>query len=441
MLADQKKSKNADDFLKNYCGIILGNNDTGAITGKDAGGATEKTAESIVPETKTLDTSFTGNSFTVGYLTVKLGNNKKFSDLNDKEKSYWQALKSYWIEDALNLIKESYGNNFSFQNSSKVKTMTVTFIDKLGDIIAEVSPSFAQNDYLGKTVTGLNLEINQSYYDVVTNSDKNGNPNVFKAGYLDRNIAHELTHALMYVNVDYCKLLPRTILEGMAELTHGIDDTRKNDLLELAGNYSKLETALKEIINYTTPTIANVSSPTYSSGYMLLRYLAKQTADVFPIYNTNSNTAVSGTSSADYIVNNGGTYVTINGGAGDDTILNSLVSGGGNGNYALINAGDGNDSVYSSFNYYCTINGGNGNDTITNTSGYQSYINGGAGNDYINNRDYKGNAKNIVISGGAGSDLINGGNGNDWLYGDDGNDTLSGDNGNDLLNGGNGNDL
>ena len=37
-------------FLKEYCGIDLDNEDTGSITGTDAGGNTVKTAESIVPE-------------------------------------------------------------------------------------------------------------------------------------------------------------------------------------------------------------------------------------------------------------------------------------------------------------------------------------------------------------------------------------------------------
>ena len=50
MVADSKNAKNSNDFLKKYCGIILDNDDTGAITGKDAGGSKTKTDSSIVPE-------------------------------------------------------------------------------------------------------------------------------------------------------------------------------------------------------------------------------------------------------------------------------------------------------------------------------------------------------------------------------------------------------
>ena len=50
MIKDCQNAKSADDFLKTYCGINLNNDDTGAITGSDAGSSIEKTAESIVPE-------------------------------------------------------------------------------------------------------------------------------------------------------------------------------------------------------------------------------------------------------------------------------------------------------------------------------------------------------------------------------------------------------
>ena len=72
MVSDCSNASSADDFLKNYCGIILDNEDTGAITGSDAGGSKVKTAESIVPESGSLDTSFNLTSFTVNGLTVTL---------------------------------------------------------------------------------------------------------------------------------------------------------------------------------------------------------------------------------------------------------------------------------------------------------------------------------------------------------------------------------
>ncbi|MBR3623730.1 MAG: flagellinolysin [Selenomonadaceae bacterium] len=46
-------TNSAIDFLKNYCGVIMNNDDTGSVTGSDMGGSGSdtKTAESVVPET------------------------------------------------------------------------------------------------------------------------------------------------------------------------------------------------------------------------------------------------------------------------------------------------------------------------------------------------------------------------------------------------------
>ena len=79
MIDDRNEAGNADTFLKKYCGIHLANTDTGAITGKDAGGAKIKTASSIVPESGTLDESFDKNSFTVNGLRRRyLDSQQKF---------------------------------------------------------------------------------------------------------------------------------------------------------------------------------------------------------------------------------------------------------------------------------------------------------------------------------------------------------------------------
>ena len=51
MIADCRACGNADIFLRDYCGIILDNADTGAITGWDAGGLSIKTADNVIGET------------------------------------------------------------------------------------------------------------------------------------------------------------------------------------------------------------------------------------------------------------------------------------------------------------------------------------------------------------------------------------------------------
>ena len=60
---------NWNRFLVEKCGIILDNKDTGAITGSDAGGATSKGTEDIIPAKGNAKYP-KGTSFTVDGLTI-----------------------------------------------------------------------------------------------------------------------------------------------------------------------------------------------------------------------------------------------------------------------------------------------------------------------------------------------------------------------------------
>ena len=108
-----------------------------------------------------------------------------------------------------------------------------------------------------------------------------------------------------------------------------------------------------------------------------------------------------------------------------------------------------------------TVNGGAGNETINVTpfnggvlvSGTpaavgifhadatdQLIVNGGAGNDTINASTLAAGAISLTLNGGAGDDVLTGSQGNDVLRGDDGNDTLTGGPGDDQVFGDAGND-
>ena len=51
LLGTNADKTSIDRFLKTYCDVDLHNNDTGAISGLDAGGSTvAKTAESVIPD-------------------------------------------------------------------------------------------------------------------------------------------------------------------------------------------------------------------------------------------------------------------------------------------------------------------------------------------------------------------------------------------------------
>ena len=160
------------------------------------------------------------------------------------------------------------------------------------------------------------------------------------------------------------------------------------------------------------------------------------------INNTNSNTLLSGTSGDDTIKNGGwwyengvwtdhygGSNVTINSGAGDDSAENygsevTINSGAGNdevvnwNSLVTINTGEGNDSVYNSGDSVI-INTGEGNDSVDNVSDKVT-INTGAGNDSVDNSN-----DSVTINTGEGNDYvpnsgssvtITGGKGNDDIY-------------------------
>jgi len=170
-----------------------------------------------------------------------------------------------------------------------------------------------------------------------------------------------------------------------------------------------------------------------------------------------------------------GLVLTIDGGAGNDTIVGSrgadmLMGGDGN---DVVTGGAGNDTAFL----------GAGDDTFSwNPGDGSDIVEGGAGNDTLRfngssigeniqivangtrvaltrdvgavTMDVNG-VENIVVAGGGGDDTITAGNGlatltrltldggagNDTLIGGDGNDTLLGGDGNDIVIGGRGSDV
>ena len=413
MVADCKTAGSADKFLKNYCGIDLSNKDTGAITGKDAGGSTEKTANSIVPESGNLKT-FTDKTFKIKGLTVKL--RKSYSSLSVKEKYMWQGLYTWWMESALKLIEESYGSNFGFdKNSSAMVTeISVNFYSQNDGRLAAVDQTI---DVTGKT-SGLTLNINTYYYDTIDISDTNGVTDIEGVGYLDRTIAHEMTHAVMAANISSHNELPKIIREGMAELTHGTDDERKSDIQKLAGNSKLLEQSLRISTAYNNQ-VAKVDAPDYAAGYMFLRYLAKQGAEngIYSEISTAGGDAQQVTLPSSYAKRGstikGGLFKADSNFASDIIDLSEYSS-----TVKKVDATKITSSLFIIGNESAdSIKSGTGKDTIS------------------------GNVNDDTIYGGKGNDVIFGDGGNDKLYGEAGNDTLYGGSGKNTLTGGAGKDI
>lgn len=260
----------ASGDLQDITGIDLTNEDTGAITGSDAGGEKTKTAISVVPED--------GNPYTGGVpsgTTNINGLTVVWPDTGSDaaKQAIAKALNNQWLGLCLDLIQESYELNFTDPGTT-VRSMTVNLSPtSIGaNTLAQVVSTF---DSTGKTI-GLELQVNMDYYGNLDLSDENGavagDPNQL---YLDRCIAHEMVHALMAANITHFADLPKYITEGAAELVHGIDDYRKSKIEAMVSDQAKLKNALEN--SATAP-----DDDAYAAGYMILRYMAHQAANAEP---------------------------------------------------------------------------------------------------------------------------------------------------------------
>lgn len=288
-----------DRFLKNYCAIDLTNEDTGSIIGADAGGAEVKTAVSIVPENGTvaeLRSPGTDPTTTLNGLTFH------WPDVGgDATKQYIiNSLYTWWAEEGLNLVDEAFGLSFTEEGVTG-RDMTVEFVEKDENFLAKVESSydyrctFSGNEKeITSETTALNMQINMKYFNSVDTNSVDGYVREFNS-YLDRTIAHEFTHAIMGSTMERVYAggcLPKSVTEGLAELIHGIDDTRATDIIWLAK--SDNADSLYQILQPD-----EVGNLTYAAGYMLFRYLAKQVADAFHGQSGNESPGMIATTAAD----------------------------------------------------------------------------------------------------------------------------------------------
>ena len=385
----------ATKFLSDRCGINLSNADTGAITGSDAGGSKAKTAASIVPESGKLNTSFSANSFTTkDGLTIRLYK----TPTTDDEKYMWRAIKTWWAEAGLTLIKNSYGYSFA-DDDATVKDLTIQFKkDNSSKYLASTSYPQTINGHYTRLLT-----INTAQYKNFASGDVNGKSSVAK-GYLDRTLAHELTHVVMMSKVDCFRALPQFILEGLAELTHGIDDLRTDVIKSLVNSPTKLKNSL-------SLSTGSGNANAYAGGYIFLRWFAKQAASNYSSVShsltLDTGKLIFGDANANSLV--GGTGKdSIFGAAGNDTL-------NGNGGKDVLWGEDGADIIY----------GGSGNDTLNGGAGADS-LSGGTGNDYLT-----GGAGDDVFAYTAGNDTITDYATGDKIYldvSDISKSTVSGDN-------------
>lgn len=308
-IVDEDKAKS---FLKAYCKIDLDDEDTGAITGKDAGNKYSRTAQTIVsdapikkwklPSTSRIDTikyfskDKTDEDREVYYSTINNldimwnayeDETVESTSIDREAKAFIiKGLNSSWIENSLNLIEESLGLTFAENDSVRGTTSTnklwIHFINDGGESNSTLwITSYFDNSPGNSKTTDLHMYLNMYFLNTIDIKDSNGFiPN---EGYIDRLIAHELTHAMMSANIDYYIELPEYIVEGSAELVHGIDDNRQGAMLALL---QKFPADIKSLFtaNELEGTLLNddyTPQFVYAGGYIILRYLAEQGAIFF----------------------------------------------------------------------------------------------------------------------------------------------------------------
>lgn len=439
--SDWENAGNWHTFLVKYCGIILDNKDTGSILGKDAGGETSKGSEDIIPcegdEIYPEGTSFTVNGLTIYGVPDE-------NSLSDDEKFIVQGLYSWWLKESLDLIEESYGLSYTEENTTNSR-MKLRFYEEDDGSLAYVEP---HSDY-EKEIESRILGVNMAYFKNMSSDNRQGKVEINgKEWSLARTIVHELTHGVMVSNINYMPGLPLPIIEGAtAELIHGADDNRRNNIIKYAKNE---DSSFENLVKYLNPESAGVDMGVipYAGGYIFMRYFLKQAAETnfdYDSYRENvsvddENFAVNyfdkvtmtGSNLADTITNSG-SNVTINAQDGANLIRNysddvKITSGAGidsiyNENSAVeINSGADDDSITNS-GENVTINSGAGDDKIYNSTSNVK-INTGAGNDLISSYSFENSTSDVISHGGRGNDTITSNFVSSIFYGDAGNDSI-----------------
>lgn len=375
------------------------------------------------------------------------------NDLTDDQKAIIAGLFKWWAAETINLNEESYGIGFN-SDTTMCKDIGLFFyndgLTSGGGTLATVwnwQRTYTDNTGDGFT-TQLMLNVNMRFYSGVDADKVDGEGSGTKA-LLDRTLAHEMNHAIFASNINYFNSLPKFIKEGIAELTHGIDDERTSTIFKIAYDAEELDASLA-ISNTGTGT--QEKGDGYAGGFMFYRYLAKQAAlqtlnlpaigDITATVNLSGDGTyyIMGNSTFEtaqiaatlpdgainlgtvqngvYTVENSGVHQVINGSAnvkivgltandtydgtsGADTVEtaegSNIITGAGNdsillnGQYSTINAGAGDDTIDIVDGGHHSINLGDGSNLVSigTTRNYDNTIIGGANGDTINGDDGK----------------------------------------------------
>lgn len=224
--------------------------------------------ESIQSEIDQLTKEVDRIGNTTEFNTKKLLNQGNASVSVADQQNLISSLKKWWLAEAEDLVTNSFGLTASGIN------MAVEFISDTspsayaaavyGSFTSQPGNTLGTPDITGKG-TNLTLKINLAYSQPTDTQDGGTYPQ-----YVDRVIAHEMTHAVMMSTMNFADL-PIWFNEGMAEFAHGGDE-------RLEGGIASLGSVEAVVANIDTGSYSDWQGQAndYASAYLAVRYLDKQ---------------------------------------------------------------------------------------------------------------------------------------------------------------------
>ena len=339
-----------------------------------------------------------------------------------------KGLYNYWLREGAKLNYDSLGLALNGQ------TIEIAFVAG-GEFDWAAAITYNNRDDT-LPANHIYIAIDLGSYGLMNPSDPNGNTN-YNGGvesiYLDRVVAHEMVHAVMFATGTLKNNMPQFFTEGIADLVQGDDDYNSDQreyMIELVNDSDTLSQGL-------TFLEGTGSKYAYPAGDMLMRFIAKQSLDVTSIVGDTSQAQAFNYSTGDAVITNYTEADTVNyqrniADAWSSQTFNDLIVRENTGN-----ADDYNILVMRDVRgKFMTFNTPTGNvyaymaQNSTKLDGRN--FGGGSNFEILFGSDYQ---NDIIRAGNAGSILWGGHQGNDELLGGAGQDTFNYwyDNGNDSV--------
>lgn len=181
---------------------------------------------------------------------------------NSNELAVQDGLRSGWLSNAENLVREYYGIQ---ANGNSIGIDLTSFSDGAGGTLARVTAQ------VGGSGTGSNITLQVDMADFVPPNLPNGGDAPF---FNDRILTHEMTHAVMDATMNVGSMFAghqQYFLEGTAELIHGADERLYADI---GGGVPGIAAVMAKVADWNTTW--DGTSAAYSAAYAGMRYLDEQ---------------------------------------------------------------------------------------------------------------------------------------------------------------------